>query len=60
MCDKCSTINKTIERFRQVRRSISDQLTVERARQVIAELEEQKAVLHFGDCDRRGQVSLSL
>jgi hypothetical protein len=51
MCDKCSTINKTIERFRQIRRSISDQLTVERARQVIAELEEQKAVLHFGDCE---------
>src|SRR6202012_5231494 len=51
MCDKCSTINKTIERFRQIRRSISDQLTVERARQVIAELEEQKAALHLGDCE---------
>jgi hypothetical protein len=51
MCEKCSTINKTIERFRQIRRSISDQLTVERARQVIADLEEQKAVLHVGDCE---------
>ncbi len=49
MCDKCSTINKTIERFRQIRRPISDQLTLERAKQVIAELEEQKAALHFGD-----------
>jgi hypothetical protein len=48
MCEKCSTINNTIERFRQIRRSISDQLTVERARQVIADLEEQKAVLHLG------------
>ncbi len=51
MCEKCSTINRTIERFRQIRRSISDQLTLERARQVIAELEEQKAALHFGDCE---------
>jgi len=62
MCEKCSTINNTIERFRQIRRSISDQLTVERARQVIADLEEQKAVLHLGDSERTvgaGVVSLA-
>lgn len=62
MCEKCSTINNTIERFRQIRRSISDQLTVERARQVIADLEEQKAVLHLRDSERTvgaGAVSLA-
>ena len=62
MCEKCSTINNTIERFRQIRRSISDQLTVERARQVIADLEEQKAVLHLEDSERTvgaGVVSLA-
>jgi hypothetical protein len=46
MCEKCSAIDKTIERFRRIKRSISDQLAVERARQVIADLEDQKAALH--------------
>ena len=46
MCEKCVEIDKTIERFRQIKRSISDQLTVERAQKVIADLKDQKAVLH--------------
>jgi hypothetical protein len=46
MCEKCSAIDKTIERFRRIKRSISDQLTVERAKQVIPDLEDQKAALH--------------
>jgi hypothetical protein len=46
MCDKCDEIDKTIERYRQIKRSILDQITVERAQELIAELEAQKAALH--------------
>jgi hypothetical protein len=46
MCGKCLEIDKTIERFRQVKQSISDQLTVERAQEVIADLEAKKVALH--------------
>ncbi len=49
MCEKCDEIEVTIERFRQIKRSIGDQLTVERALEVIADLETQKAALHPED-----------
>jgi hypothetical protein len=46
MCEKCAEIDILIERYRRVKCSISDQLTIEKAREVIAELEVQKAALH--------------
>jgi hypothetical protein len=46
MCEKCAKIDILIERFRQVKRSISDQLTIDRAQNVIFELEGMKAALH--------------
>jgi hypothetical protein len=46
MCEKCDEIDKTIERYRQVQRTILDQVTVERAKQMITELQAQKAALH--------------
>ena len=46
MCEKCVEIDKTIERYRQIERSIMDQLTVDRTKELIAELEAQKAALH--------------
>ena len=46
MCEKCVEIYKTIERYRQIKRSIMDQLTVDRTKELIAELEAQKAALH--------------
>jgi hypothetical protein len=46
MCEKCVEIDKAIERFRRIKRSISEQLTVERAQEVIADLEAKKATLH--------------
>jgi hypothetical protein len=46
MCEKCVEIDKTIERYRQIKRSIMDQLTVDRTKELIAELEAQKAALH--------------
>jgi hypothetical protein len=46
MCEKCAEIDILIGRYRQVKRSISDQLTITRAQDVIAELEGMKAALH--------------
>lgn len=46
MCDKCVDIDKAIERFRQVQRTILDQLTVDRAKEMVARLEKQKQALH--------------
>ena len=45
MCEKCVEIDKTIERYHQIKRSIMDQLTVDRTKELIAELEAQKAAL---------------
>jgi hypothetical protein len=46
MCEQCKEIERMIERFRQVKRSISDELTVQRAKKAIADLETQKMALH--------------
>ena len=46
MCDKCDEIDKTIERYRQIKERIADQALVDRARELIAELEADKAALH--------------
>ncbi len=46
MCEKCVEIDKKIEHYRLIERSILDQLTVGRAKELIAELEAQKAALH--------------
>ena len=46
MCDKCIDIDKAIERFRQVQRTILDQRTVDRAKEMVAELEAKKDALH--------------
>jgi hypothetical protein len=47
MCEKCIQIEHTIERYRHITRSISDDLTVDRAKEVIVDLEAQKAALHI-------------
>jgi hypothetical protein len=46
MCEKCEEIDNKIERYRQIKRSIMDQLTVDRTRELIAELESSKVALH--------------
>jgi len=45
MCDKCDEIDKTIERYRQIKERIADQALVDRAKELIAELEADKAAL---------------
>ncbi len=46
MCEKCDDIDKTIERYRGIQRTILDQVTVDRAKELIAELQTRKAALH--------------
>jgi hypothetical protein len=46
MCEKCEEIDKTIARYQRILLSIGDQVTVDRTKELIAELEAQKAALH--------------
>jgi hypothetical protein len=46
MCERCVEIDRTMERYRRISLSISDQRTVEQAKQLIADLRAQKAALH--------------
>jgi hypothetical protein len=46
MCEKCVEIDKTIERYRRILRFIGDQVTVDRTKELIADLEDQKVALH--------------
>ena len=49
MCDKCIELDRAIERFRQVQRTIMDQVTVDRDKEALTELEAKKAELHPDD-----------
>jgi hypothetical protein len=46
MCEKCDDIDKKIERYEGIRSRIADQVTVDRIKELIAEMEAQKAALH--------------
>jgi hypothetical protein len=46
MCDKCDEIDKAIERHRRMQRTILDQITVDRTRQLIVDLETLESTLH--------------
>ena len=46
MCEKCVEIDKAIDRYRNIQRSIGDQVTVDRTKELIADLEAQKVALH--------------
>jgi hypothetical protein len=46
MCQTCVEIDKKIERYCSILRSINDQLTLDRADTLIADLEDRKAALH--------------
>jgi hypothetical protein len=39
MCEKCDEIDKTIQRYRQIQRTIMDQVTVDRTKELIADLQ---------------------
>jgi hypothetical protein len=46
MCEKCDEIDQKIERYRQVQRTILDQVTVDRAKEMVTELQARKVALH--------------
>jgi hypothetical protein len=46
MCEECVEIDKNIERYRRIQRTIGDQPTIDRTKELIAELVAQKAALH--------------
>jgi len=46
MCEKCVEIDKTIERYRRILLAIDDQITIERTREMIVDLQAQKDGLH--------------
>jgi hypothetical protein len=46
MCDKCDELDKKIDHYQLILLSIGDQITVERIKAMIGDLQAQKATLH--------------
>ncbi len=46
MCEKCIEIDQKIERYRRIQQFILDPYTVDQTKELVAELEAQKAALH--------------
>ena len=46
MCEKCVEIDKRLERYRRLLLGLGDQVTVDRAKELIADLQAQKIALH--------------
>jgi hypothetical protein len=46
MCEKCVEIDKEIERYRTMLLAIDDELTADRAKELITDLQAHKAALH--------------
>jgi hypothetical protein len=46
MCETCNELDKKIEHYRKIALSLNDQLTIDRIKALVAELQAQKAALH--------------
>jgi hypothetical protein len=46
MCDKCKELDGKIEHYERIRLSIGDQVTVDRIKELVAEMNAQKAKFH--------------
>ena len=46
MCEKCVELDEKIERYRRITLSIVDPVTIDRAKELIADMEAQKIALH--------------
>jgi hypothetical protein len=46
MCESCDKLDVRIERYQRLTQSITDQLTIVRIRELIVQLQAQKAALH--------------
>jgi hypothetical protein len=56
MCDKCDELDKRIEHYSRMLLSIGDQITVERIKALMGDLQAQKATLHPEQNSRPPQV----
>ena len=46
MCDKCVEFERKIEHYERIRLSIADQVTVERIKELVKKLTDEKAKIH--------------
>jgi hypothetical protein len=46
MCEKCKELDGKIDHYERIRLSIGDQATVDRIKELVAEMNVQKAKLH--------------
>jgi hypothetical protein len=46
MCEKCVELDDKIQHYERIRSAISDQLTVDRIRELVEQMRAQKAALH--------------
>jgi hypothetical protein len=46
MCEQCVELDKKIEHYESIARSISDQLTLDRIKQLVEQMKAIKAGLH--------------
>jgi hypothetical protein len=46
MCDKCVELDEKIQHYERIRSSINDQLTADRIKELVGQLQAQKAALH--------------
>jgi hypothetical protein len=46
MCDKCVELDGKIERYERMRLLIADQVTVDRIKELVAEMKARKAEFH--------------
>jgi hypothetical protein len=46
MCDKCIELDGKIEHYERIAASISDQLTIDRIKELVEQTKAQKAALH--------------
>jgi hypothetical protein len=46
MCDKCDLLDKKIEHYQKLLLGIADQLTIDRIKVLIGDLQAQKETLH--------------
>jgi hypothetical protein len=46
ICKRCDEIEKTIQRYRWLERVVMDQITVDRTKELIANLQAKRAALH--------------
>ena len=44
--DKCNELDRKMEHYRSIASRVTDQLTLDRIKELIAELESEKAALH--------------